>query len=79
MNIVKLKNNKIMKEALFGCLVALFFIALLAIFGGWIFMLLWNWLVPMFWTTAPILNIWQSVGILFLLNIVGKLFFGSKK
>lgn len=68
-----------MKEALFGCLVALFFIALLAIFEGWIFMLLWNWLVPMFWTTSPILNIWQSVGILFLLNIVGKLFFGSKK
>ncbi len=68
-----------MKEALFGCLVALFFIAVLAIFEGWIFMLLWNWLVPMFWTTAPILNIWQSVGILFLLNIVGKLFFGSKK
>lgn len=68
-----------MKEALFGCLVALFVIALFAIFEGWIFMMLWNWLVPMLWTTAPILNIWQSIGILFLLNLIGKLFFGSKK
>ena len=67
-----------MKSGLFGCLLALVIIVALAVFEGWIFMLLWNWLVPMFWTTAPILTIWQSVGILLLINIIGKLFFGSK-
>ena len=68
-----------MKEALFGCLVALFFIAVLAIFEGWIFMLLWNWIAPMFWTTAPVLSIWHSIGILLFINIIGKLLFGNKK
>ena len=46
--------------------------------GGWIFMLLWNWLLPLFWASAPILNIWQGVGIIILLNIIGNLLFGSK-
>lgn len=67
-----------MKESLFGCLAILIVIIGLAIFEGWIFMLLWNWLVPLFWTTAPILTIWESIGILFLINIIGKLFFGNK-
>lgn len=67
-----------MKSGLFGCLLVLVIIIALAVFEGWIFMLLWNWLVPMFWTASPILTIWQSIGILFLINIIGKLFFGSK-
>lgn len=67
-----------MKEFSIGCIIALVIIIGLAAFEGWIFMLLWNWLVPMFWTTAPILSIWQSIGILFLINIIGKLFFGNK-
>lgn len=50
----------------------------LVAFETWVVMSLWNWLVPMFWTTAPILTIWQSAGILLLVNIIGKVFFGSK-
>ena len=67
-----------MKEFLFGCVITIIFIALMAIFEGWIFMLLWNWLTPMFWTSAPILTIWQSIGILFLVNIIVRILFGSK-
>lgn len=67
-----------MKEFLFGCVITIIFIALLAIFEGWIFMLLWNWLTPLFWSSAPILSIWQSIGILFLVNIIGRILFGSK-
>ena len=65
-------------EIFVGCFVTLLLCILFGAFGGWVFMLLWNWLVPMFWTTAPILSIWQSIGILFLINIIGKLFFGNK-
>jgi len=43
---------------------------LLAAFEGWIFSLLWNWLVPLFWTSAPILTIWQGFGILLLINLI---------
>ena len=67
-----------MKEFFIGCLGAILLVVVCAIFEGWIFMLLWNWLVPMFWTTAPVLSIWESVGILFLINLVSKLFFGNK-
>lgn len=37
-----------MKEFGIGCIIALVIIFGLAAFEGWIFMLLWNWLVPMF-------------------------------
>ena len=67
-----------MKEFFIGCFGIIIFIFALACFEGWIFMLLWNWLVPMFWITAPILTLWQSIGILLLINIIGKIFFGSK-
>ena len=67
-----------MKEFFIGCLGAILLVVVYAIFEGWIFMLLWNWLVPMFWTTAPILSIWESVGILFLINLISKIFFSNK-
>lgn len=67
-----------MKSGLIGCLLALIIIAAFAVFEGWIFMLLWNWLVPMFWTTAPIFTLWQSIGILFIINLIGRLLFGNR-
>ena len=63
-----------MKETIAGCLVALLIIVGLGIFEGWIFSLLWNWLVPLFWTNAPILTITQSIGILILFNILFSVF-----
>ena len=35
-----------------------------------LFMLLWNWLVPMFWAAAPIINFWAALGATVLLNLV---------
>ena len=35
-----------------------------------LFMLLWNWLVPMFWAAAPIINFWAAWGIIVLLSMV---------
>jgi len=40
---------------------------------------LWNWLVPLFWASAPILTFWQAFGILALLNIIGGVLFKSSK
>lgn len=35
-----------------------------------LFMLLWNWLVPIFWAAAPIINFWVAFGVIMLLGIV---------
>ena len=35
-----------------------------------LFMLLWNWLVPMFWAAAPIINFWAAWGVIILLNLI---------
>ncbi len=36
-------------------------------------MILWNWLIPIFWINAPILNFWQSFGIVILLGLIGQI------
>jgi hypothetical protein len=46
---------------------------------AWLVQLLWNWLVPMFWTSAPILTYWQSFGCCVLLGIIGSKFRSSSK
>ena len=56
------------------------FIVIAVIFiQAWIVQLLWNWLVPMFWTSAPILTYWQSFGCCVLLGIIGSKFRSSSK
>ena len=60
-----------------GCLIVLVIAIALGALEGLVFMLLWNWLIPLFWTAAPILTFWQAWGICFLLNIIGN-FFRSK-
>ena len=57
-----------------GCLILLIIAIGLGAFEGLIFMLLWNWLVPLFWTASPILSFWQAWGVCFLLNIIGNFF-----
>lgn len=32
--------------------------------SGWFLSALWNWLAPLFWTAAPVLNIWHGIGII---------------
>ena len=55
----------------FGCTLALIVIVVFVFVQAWIVQLLWNWLVPLFWTTAPILTYWQSFGCCILLGIIG--------
>lgn len=66
-----------MNEFVITCLGLIIVIALISLFGGWIFMLLWNWVVPIIWTSAPILTFWQAWGISFLLTIIGNKFRSS--
>ena len=59
-----------MKEILYLFL-GLFMIAV--IFGALevvVFMLLWNWIVPMFWVSAPELSFWSTWGLLVLVNLI---------
>lgn len=65
--------------AIIGLVVAI--LALIAgalALSGWIFQLVWNWVIPgaFGWTT---LTFWQSVGIVFLLGFIGKAVTGSSK
>ena len=53
-----------------GCLSILFIVIALGAIEGLVLMLLWNWLAPLFWSTAPILSFWQAWGILILLNLI---------
>ncbi len=67
-----------MKEIFIGCILGILAVIGLAALEGWIVSALWNWLVPMFWTNAPILGIWEAFGIMFLLNLIGRSLFGNK-
>ena len=46
-----------------GCILIILLWIVFVSFGGFIFMLLWNWLMPLFWTNAPILNFFESCGV----------------
>lgn len=68
-------------NASFGCMGCLLFLVICICLGalsGFIFMLLWNWLIPLFWTTAPHLTFWQSWGCMVLLGIISNFFRSSK-
>lgn len=66
-----------------GCLGLAFGIiliyALANLFVGWLFMSLWNWLLPLIWIAAPIFTFWQALGIVMLLTIIGSLFKSNSK
>lgn len=51
-------------------LVIILGVAIISAITGGIFMLLWNWLVPMFWSSAPILTFWQAWGLFILINLI---------
>ena len=56
----------------FGCLISILRIAAFFL-EGYVFMLLWNWLVPLFWSAAPILGFWECIGIILLINLIGSI------
>ena len=57
-----------------GCLAVFIIVLAFSAFEAWIIMLLWNWIAPLFWAGAPILNFWQTWGILFLINLIVNMF-----
>jgi hypothetical protein len=60
-----------------GIIILLFYLLVIIIglcITPLLFMLLWNWLIPIFWVSAPILTFWQSFGIIMLIYIVTSLF-----
>jgi hypothetical protein len=59
-----------MDNLFIGCLAALIIILVVGAIEGLIFMWLWNWLVPLLWSSAPIFTFWQAWGILVLLHII---------
>lgn len=60
-----------------SCVLILIVLVLLSFLEGWILMLLWNWLAPIFWSAAPELSYWQAMGIMLLLSIIGSFFRSS--
>ena len=79
----KFDINRTYDELGLGWTIAVVVIALLVslglIFGlvcleAWIFMLLWNWVVPIFWATAPLLKFWGAFGTILLLDTIGGFF-----
>lgn len=38
---------------------------------GFIFMTMFNWLAPLFWTNAPHLSLWQSIGVIIFMLLIG--------
>ena len=66
-------------DTLIGCVFILIVCILFGALGGFIFMLLWNWLAPLFWATAPILTFWQAWGVCILLSWIGSFFRNKSK
>ena len=54
-----------------GCIVIIIILVVLSFLEAWVVQLLWNWLAPIFWATAPILTYWQAFGVCILLSIIG--------
>ena len=52
-----------------GCIIAIIVIAAFFL-EGYVLMLLWNWLAPLFWSSAPILGFWECIGIILLINLI---------
>jgi hypothetical protein len=39
---------------------------------GWVFMLVWNNLLPLLWAEAPTISFWLATGIMFVLRLILK-------
>lgn len=57
-----------------GCIFIIILCVIFGALGGLIFMLLWNWLIPLFWTNAPILTFWEAWGVCILISWIGSFF-----
>ena len=65
-------------KTIIGCIMAVLFLIGGSFISGMAVMLLWNWIVPVFWDSAPVLTWWQAFGAMLLVGIIGNMLFGSK-
>jgi len=68
-----------MEKLISGCITIVIVSIILGALSGFVFMALWNWLAPLFWTSAPHLTFWQAWGICILLSWIGSLFKNNSK
>lgn len=66
-------------EIFAGCFTTILICTLIGAFGGWVFMLLWNWLAPLFWNAAPQLTLCQALGVLIFISWIASLFRSKSK
>lgn len=52
----------------------LMFIISMFMLSSWAFMVLWNYVAPLFWVDAPILSYFQSCCVVGLLSFIGSFF-----
>ena len=50
------------------------FIISMFMLSSWVFMVLWNYIAPLFWVDAPILSYLQSCCVVALLSFIGSCF-----
>ena len=62
-----------------GCIIVMVILIILDFLEALIIQFLWNWLVPIFWTTAPILTYWQAFGVCIFLSIIVSAFISVSK
>lgn len=68
---------KIFLTVLIAILIIIGLLALavgISAFEGWIFMLLWNYVLCAIFPSIPILSFWLAWGLLFLINLIGSAF-----
>ena len=58
-------------EIFVGCFVTLLLCILFGAFGGWVFMLLWNWLMPELFG-LKVIEYWQALGLMILCGMLFK-------
>ena len=63
----------------FGCLLAIIVLGLLAGITGWLFMLLWNCVIPGIFPAMHAITFWQALGLWTLLYMAGAAFFATVK
>lgn len=63
-----------MKNIIIGCIFPLVLIIGINLLIFWGVQELWNWIAPIFWTSAPILTYWQAAGCVILLEIICSFF-----
>ena len=72
--IININKIKIYAMSKIGCcIIAIICIIALSFAEGYVLMLLWNWITPLFWKSSPVLTFWESMGIICPVNLIGSI------